>query len=196
MPETEGANHGKLGKPTDTETPTPHSHSHASADLRPPKFFAWLASLATAFTMLVNLLLDRGDNRYMRGAGAVVLAVAGILIFVPFVLLRKHGRGEDDETYMQTNAVVDGGLYALVRHPQYLGYMLPAAGFSLLSRQWLSVVLAGSGVACFYIQAVQEEEYCLRRLGEPYEEYLERVPAFNVVAGIVRLLRGQGVARN
>jgi protein-S-isoprenylcysteine O-methyltransferase Ste14 len=146
--------------------------------------------------ILVNLFLVRGDNPYLRGAAVVVLVVAGVFIFAPFFLLRNHGRSEDARTYMETNAVVDRGLYALVRHPQYLGYMLLAAGFSLLSQHRLAFLSAATGVAGFSIQAVQEEAYCLQRLGEPYQAYLERVPRFNIILGIVRVLRGKEVVRN
>ena len=45
-----------------------------------------------------------------------------------------------------------------------------------------------------YLQAVKEERYCLTQLGEPYEQYLRRVPQFNLILGIVRLLQGSNVA--
>ena len=150
---------------------------------------AWLASLATIAPILSALLLPRGDNRYLRGAGVVVLVLAAVFAFVPFLLLRKHGRIEDGKTYMETDAVVDQGLYSITRHPQYLGYMLLAGGFGLLSQHWAALLLAAVGVTLFYCQAVKEERYCLDRLGEPYAQYLRRVPRFNVILGIVRLLR-------
>jgi hypothetical protein len=74
---------------------------------------------------------------------------------------------------MQTGAVVDRGVYAITRHPQYLGYMLLACGFALLSQHWLAILLAAVCVTCFYLQAVSEEEYCLAQLGSAYERYLQ-----------------------
>jgi protein-S-isoprenylcysteine O-methyltransferase Ste14 len=139
----------------------------------------------------VNLFLARGDSRPLRRAGVLVLVLASVFIFAPAVFLWRHGRTEDSKSYMHTNAVADSGPYALVRHPQYLGYMLLAAGFSLLSQHWLAYLLAAVGVACFYTHAIQEEAYCLKQLGEPYQQYLRRVPRFNVVKGIVRVLRGK-----
>ena len=161
----------------------------------PPKLFAWLASAVTVSLIIVTQFLPRGDDPYLRGTGVFVLLLAGVFIFGPFYLLTKHG-GKDGQTYMQARIVVDRGLYAITRHPQYLGYIFLACGFALLSQHWVAVLLAATGVACFYIQAVQEERYCLHRLGEPYEEYLQRVPRFNIILGIVRLLQGQEVARS
>ena len=121
-----------------------------------------------------------------------MLLLAGVFIFVPFYLLAKHGETKDGQTYMQARIVVDRGLYAITRHPQYLGYMFLACGFALLSQHWVTVLLAVVGVTFFYLQAVREERYCLAQLGEPYEQYLRRIPRFNIVLGMIRLARGGG----
>ena len=161
MPETELPKPYKPGRPTEAHTRA----CHGGANLKPPRFLAWLASLATVSVMLVNLLLPKGENSTLRSAGLVTLVLAGVFIFAPFFLLRKHGGLQDGRTYMQTNTTVDQGLYAIIRHPQYLGYVLLAGGFALLSQHWLAFLLAAAAVACFYIQAVQEEKYCLHQLG-------------------------------
>ncbi|MFC2030096.1 methyltransferase family protein [Chloroflexota bacterium] len=184
MPETEkAASHG-TGRPTETDTGT----SHGSENLKPPNLFAWLASLATVSLIPVNLFLPQGGNPYLRAAGVVLLVLASVFVFAPFFLLRKHGRTRGGETYMQTNTLVDQGLYAITRHPQYLGYKFFVCGFALLSQQPIALLLAAVAVTFFYLQAVKEEHYCLAQLGEPYEQYLGRVPRFNIVLGIIRLV--------
>jgi protein-S-isoprenylcysteine O-methyltransferase Ste14 len=117
-----------------------------------------------------------------------VLLLAGVFIFGPFYLLTKHGGFKDGRTYMQARIVVDRGLYAITRHPQYLGYIFLVCGFALLSQHWVAVVLAFAGATFFYLQTMREERYCLAQFGEPYEQYLRRVPRFNFILGIVRLL--------
>jgi protein-S-isoprenylcysteine O-methyltransferase Ste14 len=162
---------------------------------KPPKLFAWLASAVTVSFIIVIQFLPRGDDPYLRGIGVFVLLLAGVFIFGPFYLLTKHG-GQDGKTYMQTRAVVDQGLYAITRHPQYLGYIFLACGFAALSQHWVAVLLAVVGATLFYLQAVREEGYCLAQLGEPYRQYLRRVPRFNIVLGIVRLLQRSNVVWN
>ena len=153
----------------------------------PPKLFAWLASAVTVSLIIVTQFLPRGDDPYLRGTGVFVLLLAGVFIFGPFYLLTKHG-GKDGQTYMQARIVVDRGLYAITRHPQYLGYIFLACGFALLSQHWVAVLLAVVGATFFYLQAVREERYCLAQLGEPYEQYLGRVPRFNLILGIIHLI--------
>lgn len=161
-----------------------------SEEREAPSVFAWIASLATILLLIASLFLERGENAYLRGLGVAMLVLAGAFIFVPFFLLQKHGQSQDSECTMQTRAVVDRGLYAITRHPQYLGYMLLAGGFALLSQHWLAVLLAVLGITAFTLQAVQEERACLAQYGECYARYAGRVPRFNVVLGIVRLLQG------
>jgi protein-S-isoprenylcysteine O-methyltransferase Ste14 len=156
---------------------------------RPARREAWLASIVTIMVVVTSHLLERGTNAYLRGAGIVLLVLSGVLIFVPFYFLSKHGRSESGKSYMHTRAVVDQGPYAVTRHPQYLGYMLLACGFALLSQHMLTILLAATGITLLYGQAVQEEGYCSARLGEPYERYLQRVPRFNLVLGLFRLWR-------
>ena len=155
----------------------------------PPRLFAWLASGVTISIMIVTQFLPRGGNPYLRGAGVAVLLLAGFFIFVPFYLLARHGGMKDGQTYLQARIVVDRGLYAIVRHPQYLGYMGLACGFALLSQHWVAIVLAVTGATFFYLQAVREERTCLVQFGEPYEQYRRQVPRFNVVLGLMRLLQ-------
>jgi protein-S-isoprenylcysteine O-methyltransferase Ste14 len=152
----------------------------------PPKLLAWLASAVTVSLIIIT----RGENPYLCGTGVFVLLLAAVFIFPPFYLLAKYGETKDGQTYMQTGIVVDRGLYAIIRHPQYLGYILLGCGFALLSQHWVTALLAAVGSAFFYLQAVREERYCRAQLGEPYEQYLRRVPRFNIVLGVMRLPRG------
>jgi protein-S-isoprenylcysteine O-methyltransferase Ste14 len=163
--------------------------------LKPPKLFAWIASAITISLIVVTQFLPRGDDPYLRVTGVFVLLLAGVFIFGPFYLLTKHGGFKDGRAYMQARIVVDRGLYAITRHPQYLGYVFLACGFALLSQHWVAFLLAVVGVTFFYLQAVSEERYCLARLGEPYLQYCRRVPRFNLVLGIVRLLHMLGARK-
>jgi len=163
--------------------------------LKPPTRFLWIASGATISLIIVTQFLPRGGDPYLRGTGVFVLLLAAVFIFWPFYLLAKHGKPKDGQTYMQAGIIVDRSLYAITRHPQYLGYSFLACGFALLSQHWVAVLLAAVGATFFYLQAMREERYCLARFGEPYEQYLRRVPRFNFILGIVRLLQMLGVRK-
>jgi protein-S-isoprenylcysteine O-methyltransferase Ste14 len=166
--------------------PLPKDHEKLA-----PRLFACLGSVTVVFLIIAVQFLPRGDRQILRIIGIVMLLTAAIFIFAPFYLLPKYGKTQVGKMYMQTGEVVQQSLYAVLCHPQYFGYMLLASGFTLLSQHWITVLLAILSVFFFYVQAVQEERYCLTQFGERYANYLQRVPRFNLIQGIWRNLRGK-----
>lgn len=154
----------------------------------PPRAFGLLASFSAVGVIVTNMLLGSGSSSILRAAGVILLLLSVVFMFPSFVLFKKYGRVSEGGTYMHTTAVVDQGLYAVVRHPQYLGYMLLSGGFALVTQHWLPVVCGIAAIAGFYLQARAEERYCAAQLGSPYDDYMRRVPRFNVLVGIIRVL--------
>ena len=85
--------------------------------------------------------------------------------------------------------MVRRGPYAVVRHPQYLGYILINLTFMLSNPLWLAFILGAVAIVCFYFYARQEEERLQASFGSAYQEYMQRVPSFNPLLGLLRLLR-------
>jgi protein-S-isoprenylcysteine O-methyltransferase Ste14 len=158
--------------------------------LKPPKLFIWMASVVTVSLIVTTQFLPRGSNQYLRGIGVFTLLLGGVFNLVPFYLLSKHGGRKSGGTYLQAVKVVDRGLYAITRHPQYLGYVFLDYGFSFLSQHWAVFLLAIIGNIFFYLQVIQEEKHCLNQFGDQYKQYLQRVPRFNILVGILRLIKG------
>ena len=156
-----------------------------------PKTFAWLSSITLISAVVCTVFIPHGHSLVMRIVGVSFLVVAPFFIFIPFYLLQKHGYGKDGDNYMQALRVVDKGLYNITRHPQYLGYMLMSFGFAAITQYWVVHLLTSLSIAFFYIQAVQEEHYCAARFGEPYNQYFNRVPRFNIIMGVWRNLQGK-----
>jgi len=92
---------------------------------------------------------------------------------------------------MATITVVDSGIYGLVRHPQYLAYLVFMATFALLAQRWWVTVPAAVAAALLHRVTLVEEAVCLERWGDEYRGYLSRVPRFNLAAGLLRRLRSR-----
>ncbi|MEJ2208767.1 MAG: isoprenylcysteine carboxylmethyltransferase family protein [Anaerolineae bacterium] len=127
--------------------------------------------------------------------GWAVWGPAIILLFVPMRILRAHGQVQRGKSYVHTETLVDSGLYALVRHPQYLGWMLMYLASPLFNPNWIVAVLGSVGIACVYWFTREEERLLITKFGEPYRRYMQSVPRFNLPAGIVRRLQIRGTAR-
>ncbi len=191
-PQAEARFAGEEARWLDQYSGGPHDETGTDTPIneKPPRGFALLASLCAAGVIVINLLLASGDNSALRAAGVIVLFLSIVFMFPPLRLLKQHGHVVEGGNYMRTTTVVDQGLYAVVRHPQYLGYMLLTGGFVLVTQYWLSVLLGLIAITCFYLQAVAEERYCIAHIGAAYEHYQRRVPRFNVILGIIRYLAG------
>lgn len=145
---------------------------------------------ATAFVILLvtDYFVSRGTNRALHILGTIALLLSPVLMFAPFYLLKRHGDLGEGAKFFETTRVVDRGVYAIVRHPQYLGYILLVLGFTLHSQHYLTAIIGGSAILLFYVQSAREERFCVRQLGADYAAYMKRVPRFNIVAGSVRYL--------
>ena len=146
----------------------------------------WSPVVLFAALIIADQYLPDGDILWLRFAGVSVLALAAVFMFVPFIQLSKYGGADKNKSYMETKVVADRGLYALVRHPQYLGYMLLYAGFALLSQHWVTLLIAAVGIAILYMQALAEERLCQDKFGSAYDNYRVRVPRFNLILGLWR----------
>ena len=76
----------------------------------------------------------------------------------------------------KNTTLADGGPYAYVRNPLYIGTLLTAAGLVIASRRWELGVLFAAVFLLIYLPVVELEEQHLRKLFPDYESYAQRVP--------------------
>ena len=88
--------------------------------------FIWVAYVHMLSIFILHNFLEKGDNQILRVIGLVNLVIAVAFIFPPFYQLKKYGKLRPGGTYMNSTVVADRGLYAILRHPQYLGYIFIA----------------------------------------------------------------------
>ena len=152
---------------------------------------AWhlVGTAAVAALLVMQFFTQTESGLPLRILGILLLGASVIFMFPPFLHLSRHGGRRQGMPYYRTTVLVDRGLYSVVRHPQYVGYILLVLGLAALARSVGSALLAGLAALAFYAQSIREEEHCLERFGAPYADYMRRVPRFNVLAGILRSLR-------
>lgn len=89
-----------------------------------------------------------------------------------------------DVAIVQDHRIVDTGLYAMVRHPSYLGSLITFIGLGLAWQNWLSLVImiALRLTATLYRISV-EERVLVDHFGEVYLTYRKRTKG--LIPGIV-----------
>ena len=78
------------------------------------------------------------------------------------------------------------GLYAVIRHPQYLALAVSGFGLAILWPRFLTLVLLAVMLFLYYLLARDEERRMLARYGDGYRAFMERTGMF-----FPRLSRGQ-----
>ena len=121
--------------------------------------------------------------------GWIILVFSVVIIFLAGGEFRKKGGAPKGESIVHTTVLVDSGVYAVIRHPQNLGFMLFVFALVLMSQHWLSVISGVIGSALFYKDVLREEQMCVKKFGDDYKHYMEKVPRMNLLLGIIRLLR-------
>jgi len=119
------------------------------------------------------------------GAGLYVLSG---LVFggLPVIEFRKKGGVRKGESYIHTTKLVDTGIYSIVRHPQYVTFILWAIAGMLLFQHWTIILLGIPIVPLTYIDLTKADKDAIERFGDDYKAYMKKVPRANFLLGIIR----------
>jgi protein-S-isoprenylcysteine O-methyltransferase Ste14 len=156
------------------------------------KLSAAILTIAAVGQIILSFVLyNHNGNSTVTNAGWAVMCLSAVFGWLPILTMRKWGHVPEGKSYMHTTQLVDRGVYAIVRHPQYLAGMLMGIALTLIAQHWIVAVLGAIVVLTTYADTFAEEVACLEKFGEEYERYRERVPRVNFVTGIVRALLGR-----
>jgi protein-S-isoprenylcysteine O-methyltransferase Ste14 len=102
--------------------------------------------------------------------------LSNVLIVVGFIILSSAWRVRYEAQRHHTLATT--GLYAHIRHPQYVGFISIMLGFLLQWPTLLTLVMFPILVTMYVRLARQEEQDALAEFGETYARYAATTPAF------------------
>ena len=155
-------------------------------------FLYILFSVALVADLCLLFLLPQGRVSWLVPVGWVLLAVSGILGWLPILVFRRHGSVAKGRSYMHTTQLVTSGIYAVVRHPQFLASDALALAVMCITQHW-GVYLAGSvGIIANHLTMRKADAGLVGKFGDAYRAYADAVPQWNLAAGLWRLARRRG----
>jgi protein-S-isoprenylcysteine O-methyltransferase Ste14 len=155
-----------------------------------PLLLSSVAGVLTVTQVVLAFFFHRPDSQVLEWAGWLCLWTSAIFGVLPIITFRRKGGVPKGESYIKTTALVDTGIYAIVRHPQGgTAWLLINLGVMSIAQHWTSVVLGLASMGLAYVDTFKADQGCIEKFGDPYRRYMERVPRVNFVAGIIRLLR-------
>ena len=163
------------------------------------KSFSWIDVLpVTISTVLfisqivvgIYLLSGVSQIEILAYVGAGLYVFSGLVFGgLPVIEFRKRGRVRKGKSYIHTTQLVDTGIYSIVRHPQYVTFILWAIAGMLLFQHWIVILLGIPIVPLIYVDLIKADRDAIEKFGDEYKAYMKKVPRMNLLIGISRLLR-------
>jgi len=94
-----------------------------------------------------------------------------------------------EKDWTETSVLVDTGIYSVIRHPLYLGWLLMYLAIIFWSQHWLTIIIGVIGMICVYLISRQEDQRLVEKFGDDYKDYMQKVPRMNFFSGIIQLVR-------
>jgi protein-S-isoprenylcysteine O-methyltransferase Ste14 len=140
---------------------------------------AWVViQFALMLAVIILGVVFRGDwkrNNLITNTGAGLLTLGGVFGISGVIAL-----GRNRTAYPRPRAdatLIQGGIYAHVRHPLYTSVMLVSLGWAVICQSWPALLAAVALIPSLAAKARREEAW-LREKFPGYADYARRVPRF------------------
>jgi protein-S-isoprenylcysteine O-methyltransferase Ste14 len=107
-----------------------------------------------------------------------IVRVKGSLLFVGGAAVFLICAGQVYAHKLLRRGPALGGLYAWIRHPQYLALALTGLGLAILWPRFLTIVLWVGMVGVYYLLARDEERRMVSQFGDQYRTYMAQTGMF------------------
>jgi len=138
----------------------------------------------------IYLLSNISQNTILAYIGVGLYAFSGIFFgILPIMEFRRKGGVKKGTSYVKTTKLVDSGIYSIVRHPQFVTFIMWAIAGILLFQHWIIIMLGIPIIALTYFDMIRADKVLIEKFGEDYKAYMKRVPRANFLLGIIGRLR-------
>lgn len=166
-----------------------------SAEIKASSLY-WIAGASLVGAWCAPQLLGSPPTLYaLRNVGWAMWTFAIALIWVSLLSSRSKGKTQQRKEGPCASLTLGGGIYVVIRHPRYLGWLLVYVAVMMLIQHWIAVVCAVPGMVCVYLISMREDLRLIKELGPAYEQYMRCVPALNLITGLTRFLRRKAEGR-
>ena len=138
----------------------------------------------------IYLLSEISQNEILAYVGVGLYVFSGMVFgALPVFEFRKKGEVQKGQSYIHTTKLVDTGIYSVVRHPQYVTFILFGIAGILLFQHWIVILLGLPIIPLTYIDLIKADNEAIEKFGEEYKAYMKKVPRANFLLGIIRRFR-------
>ena len=163
------------------------------------KRFLWIDSVPVTLASILFISQIIIGTYLLSGVSQIeILAYIGVGLYVisglvfgwlPILEFQKKGGVRKGKSYIHTTQLVDTGIYSIVRHPQYVTFILWSTAGMLLFQHWIVILLGIPIFPLTYVDLIKADRNAIEKFGDDYKAYMKRVPRANFLLGIIRRLR-------
>lgn len=150
---------------------------------------AWIATGLTVAQIILLIVFGSGEIAWLRYVGFAIWTLAVVFGWVPIYQFKRGGGVGKGNSYIETTLLVDTGLYSIVRHPQFVAWPLMNLAVSLVSQHPLIIAMGAVALVLAAVEFRKADARNIKKFGQGYRAYMERVPGWNFIAGIWRWMR-------
>lgn len=118
--------------------------------------------LTLIFSIFVPIKLDT----WWFYSGLIIYLLGLVMVLLSSISLTTAPLGEP----------LSKGVYAISRHPMYLGFFLAYVGIGIACASWVFLLCALVWIVSWQFGVVEEERILLEKYGEAYRQYMNRTP--------------------
>ncbi|MBN1414227.1 MAG: isoprenylcysteine carboxylmethyltransferase family protein [Bacteroidales bacterium] len=145
--------------------------------------------------LILLRVIEPYENKILFWFGACFWLIGMVFVIYPFIYFKIKGGVSKGKAYVHTNKLVRSGLYSIVRHVQYTGGILSIFfATPFLYPHWIFVILGIPGIFLTYLGTKKEDQLMIEKFGDEYRKYMDEVPAMNILLGIIRKIKRNGLA--
>jgi len=165
----------------------------------PERSFSWMNYVPVTFTTLLfisQIIVGIYSVSEVSQIEILAYIAVGLYVFsgivfgmLPVFEFRKKGRVRKGQSYIHTTKLVETGIYSVVRHPQYVTFIMWAISGMLLFQHWIVILLGVPVIPLTYLDLIKADKNAIEKFGDDYEVYMKKVPRANFLLGIIRRFR-------
>jgi protein-S-isoprenylcysteine O-methyltransferase Ste14 len=142
----------------------------------------------TLFFSLLTLELTIGRDDVWSHFNVSWLGIIGWILYIPSAILvissliALHSKGKPESAdFTDSTTFIDSGIFGLIRQPMTLGLAIWSVALILVFQSLPAAIFGLLSLFCFWMSACNESIYNIRKFGDSYENYMKRVPMWNIL---------------
>jgi protein-S-isoprenylcysteine O-methyltransferase Ste14 len=138
----------------------------------PLKFLSENAVTAWLIQTILPHFVETNSNflHFMIDAGWIIMAIGLIVFIIGFIQIYY--------SKFAKKGAVTGGIYNIIRHPQYAAWILFGFGMSLVWSRMIVWIMYVTMIFIYYYLARAEERECIEKYPETYPPYFNKTGMF------------------